>query len=202
MIWRSFLNIMLKKKLFFFLFLILCSYSLNLSALKKEFDFMGLKLGMTEEEVKNILSENPNLKIDESRYLGKINEATPFILKAVYPPFIPNIYVQFYSNISYGITIQLNSGYFDFFSLSEKLEDKYGTPFLRSSRLVLWQDVTGDSVSNTSRFVKLRLEYPTTVKVFDEILMKQVNSEVSQNIVKMTNQSLIASNRRAILEEL
>jgi hypothetical protein len=173
-----------------------------LSALKKEFDFMGLKLGMTEEEVKNILSENPNLKIDESRYLGKINEATPFILKAVYPPFIPNIYVQFYSNISYGITIQLNSGYFDFFSLSEKLEDKYGTPFLRSSRLVLWQDVTGDSVSNTSRFVKLRLEYPTTVKVFDEILMKQVNSEVSQNIVKMTNQSLIASNRRAILEEL
>lgn len=167
--------------------------------LKREFDFMGLRLGISQEQAIQLISVNSNLRIDESRFFGKINEATPFIIKAVYFPYINNIYIQFYDNKAYGITIQFNPAYFDFLTLTEKLETKYGSPVSKTSRLVQWNTLTN---SQPRSDIKLRLEHPSTVKVFDKVLMMQVNTELSQNIVKITNESLIQSNRRALLEEL
>jgi hypothetical protein len=167
----------------------------------KEFEFMGIKLGMTEQDVTNIVSQSQLLQIDESRYFGKINDATPFIMKASYFPYIQNLYVQFFSNTAYGITIQFNPGYFDFYSISDTLEKKYSAPSLKTSRLVLWDRFQTNS-NPAFKDIRMRLEYPTTVKVFDYQIMKQVNTELSQNIVRITNESMIASNRRALMDEL
>lgn len=166
--------------------------------LKKDFEFMGLKLGQTQSEVTNIMESSQTLKIDESRFFGLMNEKVPFIIKATYFPLIDNLYVNFYSNSSYGITIQFNHYYFDFLSLSETLQDKYGTPKRRSSKLVEWEDVFTNGVP----FIKLRLEAPCTVKVYNYLIMKQVNTSLSQEIVKYTNQSYIQSTKRALLNEL
>ncbi len=200
--------------------------------LTKEFSFMGLKLGMTESEVTDILTRGSMLQIDESRYFGKINEAVPFIIKADYYPFIDGVYIQFYNNSAYGITIQFNQGYFDFFSIFDKLRDKYGPPSIKTSKLVLWDESASAAVSNAPLLspsnsiqsnsvmtdsaltnpassvlnspnsgTKLRLEFPSTVKVINYDIMQKVNSELSQNTVRITNESIIQSNRRALLDE-
>ncbi len=188
------------------LMLLLIFLSAELFGLKKDFNFMGLKLGMTQQEITNVLLLNPRLKIDESRFFGKINDALPFIIKAVYPPYIDNIYAQFYSNICYGITIQFNPDYFDYFSLSENLEDKYGMPKLKTSRIVLWEGIFTNSPDQGSKDqgkdIRLRLEYPSTVKIFNYKMMNEMNNELHQNNIKITNESVDESNRRAILSEL
>lgn len=167
-------------------------------SLKKDFEFMGLKLGQTQDEVTNIIYRSEVMKIDESRFFGNMNEQIPFIIKANYFPMINNLYVQFYSNASYGITIQFNPNYFDFLGLSETLQDKYGGPKKRTSKLVEWED----AVTNGGRNIRLRLEHPSTVKVYDHLIMKKVNTELSQNIVKYTNTSYIQSTKRMLLNEL
>lgn len=172
-----------------------------LFALKHEFNFLGLHLGMTQAEVTNALAAHPRLSIDESRYFGKINDATPFIIKATYFPYIETLYVQFYSNSAYGITVQFNPKHFDYFTILDKLEDKYGTPGKKSSSLSTWDQVVTNSASPSST-IQLRLEYPSTVKILDQTMMIRMNSEVSQQILRITNESLNASNRRALLDEL
>ncbi len=157
---------------------------------------------MKFDEITNIIEKNDKLRLDESRFFGKINEAVPFIIKATYFPFIESILVQFHNDISYGITIIFNPGYFDFYTLAVKLQEKYGSPLLRTSKLILWEGSGSTNRANNSDPIKLRLEYPSTVKVIDFNIMKQVNTELSQNIAKITNESIIQSNKRALLDEL
>lgn len=169
---------------------------------KKEFSYYGLKLGLTMEETMDIIEKNGILKIDESRFFGKINDPVPFILKATYRPFINQLYVQFYSNVSYGITIQFNSSYFDFFTLSERLEDVYGVPTKKTSKFVEWRTLSNfQNIAGVNSDIVLRLEYPSTVKVFDNIILLKLNSEVSQKIILTTNQTFINSNRNVLLNE-
>lgn len=183
-------------------FLILTFFLSFSYPLRKEFEYLELKLGMSFADVTNIIEKSEKLRIDESRFFGKINEEVPFIIKATYFPFIESILIQFHNDKSYGITIIFNPGYFDFFTLAGKLQEKYGTPLLRTSKLILWEGSGSTNNGNTSDPVKLRLEYPSTVKVIDYNIMKQVNTELSQNIVKITNESIIQSNKRALLDEL
>ncbi|MGC8764391.1 MAG: hypothetical protein ACP5QT_00680 [Brevinematia bacterium] len=177
--------------------------SLQAFGLKKEFSYYGLKLGLSFDETLAILETNKIFKIDESRFFGKINEPVPFIIKATYKPYISQIYVQFYSNVAYGITIQFNNSYFDYFSLSEKLEDSYGTPSKKTSKITEWKTLSNfqNILGNMSDII-LRLEYPSTVKVFDNNILLKLNSEVRENIIRTTNLSTINSNRKALLNEL
>lgn len=190
------------KKFLFLLCLFTFSFS-RINGLKKEFSFYGLKLGLSQEETISLLKENTLFKIDEARFFGKINEPVPFIVKASYEPYIPNLYVQFYSNIAYGITIQFNQAYFDFFTLSETLEDKYGLADVKTSKVVEWYKLSNwqNLLGKESKII-LRLEYPSTVKVYDETILLKLNSEISQNIIEFTNLSIINSNRKALLNEL
>jgi hypothetical protein len=162
--------------------------------LKKEFNFMGIKLGMTGTEISNSVAKSDNLKIDDSRFLGKINEAIPYTLKIDSHPFIQNIYIQFYQGKSFLITILLNEKYFDFYYLTEKLEDKYGIPILKTSKSVKWESGTDN--------VRLVLEKPSTIKVFDMFIMKKLQTEISQKNYLMTNNSILQYEKNLILDEL
>ncbi len=182
------------------LFIIFCF--IPFYAVKKEFSYYGLKLGLTLEESIEIVEKSGILKIDESRFFGKINDPVPFILKATYKPFINQLYVQFYSNVAYGITIQFNSSYFDFFTLTERLEDVYGQPTKKTSKFVEWKTLSNyQNIAGVNSDIVLRLEYPSTVKVFDNIILLKLNSEVSQKIILTTNQTFINSNRTILLNE-
>lgn len=167
------------------------------SAVKTSFDYLGFRLGMSEDEVNTILSANSRLKVNESRYLGKINDPVPFILKITYEPYIPLIYLQFYSNQVCVISVYFNQAFFDFYTLAETLENKYGTPALRTPQLVRWDSLT--NTQNPSNTVRMQLEYPTTVKVMDYSLMLRLNEETSNAIFRITNNSIIQSNKRELL---
>jgi hypothetical protein len=148
---------------------------------------------MSENEIKEAINAHPDLKADESRYLGKINDAIPFILKAHYRPYIENIYIHFYKEKSYQIIILLNPRYFDFLNMSKTLETKYGAPSKSTSQIVEW----GNDTNN----IRLFLEYPATVKVYDDALMTQLHTELSQNIIMITNQAPREQARKKILDE-
>ena len=146
-------------------------------------------------------TEGSLLKIDESRFFGKINDAVPFIIKADYYPFIDGLFVQFYNNSAYGITIQFDPGYFDYQSISDKLQEKYGPPVLLTSKVAIWDDSQSNTgITNTG--IKLRLEYPSTVKVLNYDVMSKVNSDLNQSMIRITNESIIQSNRKALLDDL
>jgi len=189
------------KKLMLILLVLIFIFSFSFGE-KKEFSYFGLKLGISMDETISIIESNNLLKIDESRFFGKINEPVPFIVKATYQPFIPQIYVQFYSNISYGITIHFNPAYFDYFTLCKTIEEKYGKADRRTSKFALWSGLSNyKNILGVESKVILKVEFPSTVKVYDEIVLLHLNSEISQNIVRVTNMSVINSNRRALLNE-
>jgi hypothetical protein len=162
--------------------------------LKKEFDFMGIKLGMTGPEISNSIAKSETLKIDDTRYLGKINEAIPYTMKIDSHPYIQNIYIQFYKGKSFLIILLLNQKYFDFYNLTEKLEDKYGIPLQKTSKIVKWENGTDN--------VRLVLESPATIKVFDTVIMKKLQTEISQKNYLMTNNSILQYEKNLILDEL
>ena len=170
--------------------------------IKTEFGFYGIKIGMPLDEINAIAAQNVNLKIDESRFFGKINDITPFIIKMTFFPYINNIYIQLYSNITYSITIQLNENYFDFFSITEKLEDKYGPSKIKTSKIIIWENLTTSYTNfpGLTNNIKLQLEYPSTIKVFDYEIMKKLHLDL--NIIKLTNVSIVESNKQKILNEL
>lgn len=174
------------------------------SSQKRYFSYMNLTLGQTQQEAENIISTSEDFKIDESRYFGKINEQTPFILKATYKPFINNLYMQFYSNICFHITIEYNSNYFDYLSLAEKLEDIYGRPSLRTATFAAWYGIltNGQRGENGEIDVRLQLEAPSTVKVYDYVLMKKMNTELSNIIFLITNQTIIETEKRRLMNQL
>lgn len=149
------------------------------------FDFMGLSLGMTQDETRSALSNSSKLRIDDTRYLDLLNEAYPFTLKATYFPFIDKIYIDFFHAHSYQLTFQMNPHYFDYLTLADTLTRKYGEPVVRTPRFVRW-----NSGTNASGNVRLTLEYPATVKIYDYGVMLQLHTELSQLITIMTNDSV------------
>ncbi|URA11149.1 hypothetical protein [Thermospira aquatica] len=171
---------------------------------KRYFSYMGLTLGQTQQEAEDIIAKSEDFKIDEARFFGKINEQTPFILKATYKPFINNLYMQFYSNVCFHITIEYNSNYFDYLSLVEKLEDTYGKPSIRTANFAAWYGVltNGTRGENGEIDVRLQLEAPSTVKVYDYVLMKKMNTELSNIIFLITNQTIIETEKRRLMNEL
>jgi len=184
--------------------LLFCLVSLLLMGQKRFFNYMGLTLGQTQQQAEDIIASSEDFKIDESRFFGKINEQTPFILKATYKPFINNLYLQFYSNICFHITIEYNSNYFDYLSLAEKLEDIYGKPSIRTANFAAWYGVltNGTRGENGEIDVRLQLEAPSTVKVYDYVLMKKMNAELSNIIFLITNQTIIETEKRRLMNEL
>ncbi len=182
------------RQLFLVLFLFLTLNSGFSLQQIQEFDFRGLKLGMTKDEVFNTLSSQWDVKIDQTRYLGKINDEYPYTLKAYIYPFVRHIYVEFYKNQAYVISLQYNVRYFDFFQLTQKLEDKYGTPSHKTSKVVRWE--------SDKHNIKLNLEYPTTVKVYDQDLLMKMHFELSNNTTIWTNKTIRQQQKEALLDEL
>ncbi len=184
----------LRYRLSFAVSLFLLLFSTGLSAEVRAFDFMGLSLGMSQAETRSAISNSQALKIDDTRYLDLLSEAYPFTLKATYFPFIDEVYIDFFHGLSYQLTFQMNPVYFDYLTLADTLERKYGPPVQRTSRFVRWI-----SDPNDASQLRLTLEYPSTVKIFDYNVMLELHTELSQLITVMTNDTV---DRRLVREIL
>lgn len=181
-------------KSFLFTTLLLLSATRLWTAELRDFQWRGLMLGMDKETVFSLLTNQYDVRVDKSRYLGFMNDEYPFTLKAYIFPYIRRIYIEFYQNQAYVISLQYNPGYYDFFQLTQKLENSYGDPVRKTTRLVQWED--------PDRQLVLNLEYPTTVKIYDQSLLLRMNHELSNNTTIYTNQTVREQQRQALLDEL
>lgn len=164
----------------------------------QDFSFLGLDIGMTSEEILVTISNNSYLIPSEDYLLMQLVPSTPYtlVLKGndTNNMMIDKVFIDFFEKKSYQITIFLNSEYFSFYTLSEKLLDKYGTPTNRSSIKVTWY--------NTNLTYRLTLENPATIKITDFNILQKVLNYQKQQIEQGISESADYQQRQFILDEL
>lgn len=170
---------------------------IGLWAYNKDFNFIGLSLGQTRAQTMKVIASNKNLRQDRGRYLGLINEAEPFTLKIKYGPvkLLNRIFIQYFEGKSYEIILLFNQKYYDFYTLTERMEDKYGEPVLKTAHLVRWK--------HDSREEQISLEAPGTFKIINIKALRKLEDLSSNriNIFKQTNHTSAYSNSVQLLNE-
>ncbi|MGL4561806.1 MAG: hypothetical protein ACRCV0_05925 [Brevinema sp.] len=181
---------------YFYLLLFLCFKTFIFS---QEFNFLGIRLGMTSEEILEVIKDSKDIIPSEDILLKQLIYPTPvtLVLKGnnTNNNVIQKIHIDIYQNTNYQITIFLNKEYFSFYTLSEKLLDKYGVATERSSQRVIW-------FLNQEKTNKLSLEYPSIIKIVNTSILNQVSELQNQNIEQNISESINYKNRQRILDEL
>ncbi|MGL4394634.1 MAG: hypothetical protein ACRCS8_05360 [Brevinema sp.] len=178
------------------LFIFLTLHSLSFS---QDFNFFGIKLGMNSDEVLEVVKNSKDIIPSEDILLKQLIPPTPvtLVLKGnnTNNNAIKRVHLDLYQTTNYQITIMLNSDYFSFYTLSEKLLDKYGTNAQRTSRRVTW-------FLNEENTVKLTLEYPSTIKVVDLPTLQQVHTLQEKTIEQKISESINYKEFEFILDNL
>ncbi len=119
--------------------------------------FRGIALGMSLEQVKDILINDPyfNYHGDPDTYILPAKEQS--LLECTGNSYIKRAYFQFHDNKLYIMIVELNQDKIDFYTLFNTLTKKYGKYSSFSPGVVMWliNDIT------------LVLEHPVSVKYID-----------------------------------
>jgi len=180
-------------KIFLILFLFL-----KINIYSQDFSFLGLEIGMSHNQVLSTIGNTSIIIPAEDNLLKQLIPPTPYtlVLKGnnTNNIMINRILLDFYQQKTYQITIFLNPIYFSFYTLSEKLLDKYGTSTNRSSIKVTWYDQDLN--------YRLTLENPATIKITDYNILQNVLEFQSNQIEQGISESADYKNREYILNEL
>jgi hypothetical protein len=119
-----------------------------------EVGYMGIRIGMTREEVLGFADERKIIEVPKNRDVEFFPVEDRKILTLSIRPEIPQMYLQFYGEKLYAITVTFDEKYIDFYALASELQKKYG-PY--TSLTPLWRswEVEG---------VEVKLEKPAVVK--------------------------------------
>lgn len=181
------------KNYLYFTLLLFCSQTFG-----QEFNFLGIQLGMTSEEIFEVIKNSQDVIPSEDRLLKQVIYETPvtIVLKGnnTNHNIIKKIHIDLYQNKNYQTTIFLNNEYFSFYTLSEKLLDKYGSVSNRTSQLVTW-------FLNQNQY-RLTLEYPSIIKITDLNIFNKVSKIQKQRIETNISETIDYQNRIRILNEL
>ncbi len=106
----------------------------------QETGFMGLDIGMTRDQIIAAAEKNDLITVPKNRDVEFFPVEQRKILTFSVKPEVPFIYLQFFDNILYALTVIFDEKYVDYFTIVKKLEDKYGaytalTPQWREWRL-------------------------------------------------------------------
>jgi hypothetical protein len=134
------------------LLLILLFTSVHLYAL--DIGFMGITLGMTRDEVLEFADNKDLIKVPKNRDVEFFPVENRKILTLSIEPEVPHIYLQFYNEKLYAITVVFDEDAVDFFTLARTLEEKYGPYTTLTPTWRKWK--TGGS--------EIKVEKPAVVK--------------------------------------
>ncbi len=164
----------------------------------QDFSFLGINFGMTQEEIIASIVDSEYIIVAEDVLLKQLILPTPYTLvlksKNSNNNLVHKVYIDFNETLSYQITIFLNPDYFSFYSLSEKMLDKYGIPQSRNTKKVTWYD--------TENINRATLEYPATIKFTDITILEAVLRRQNQILERGSSESLDYKKRQFILDEL
>ena len=119
--------------------------------------YRGVSLGMSLDEVKAALLDNPIFGYRGDRDVSFIPGGERQLIETSGISFIRNAWFQFYDGKLYNMSFALDSDRIDYFSLFSSLTDKYGEP----------QELSPSSAVWLSDAVRLSLERPLTIKYID-----------------------------------
>ncbi len=110
------------KSIFFFFIFTLAAASL----FAQEVGFMGINIGMSREEVLTSADENEIIEVPRNRDVEFFPVEDRKILTFSIKPEVPHIYLQFYDDRLYALTLIFNEKHIDYYTLINRLENKYG----------------------------------------------------------------------------
>jgi len=110
------------KKILCIIFLTFCPYFL----FAQETGFMGMNIGMTREEVFAVARGNELIAVPKNRDVDFFPIEQRKILTLSIKPEVPFIYLQFFNDTLYAITVLFDEKYVDYFTVSSRLQEKYG----------------------------------------------------------------------------
>lgn len=119
--------------------------------------YRELMLGMTLEEVKEILKEDSYFVYRGDADVTMFNNPSENVIDCRGSGFIDRAWFQFSDDRLFVMELELDRLMIDYFTLYAQLESKYGEPQAMTPQFATWE---GEGVS-------LSLEYPLTVKYLD-----------------------------------
>ena len=143
-----------KKRVAFCLFAAVWGLGVGLQARAADVGYMGIRIGMTREEVLSFADEREIIEVPKNRDVEFFPVEERKILTLSIRPEIPQMYLQFYNEKLYAITLTFDEKYIDFYTLASELEKKYGS---YTSLTPLWRSWEKDGV-------EVKLEKPAVVK--------------------------------------
>ncbi len=110
-----------KSIFFFFIFTIAAEF-----LFAEEVGFMGINIGMSRAEILKSAGENELIEVPGNRDVEFFPVEDRKILTFSIKPEVPHIYLQFYDDRLYALTLIFNEKHIDYYTLINRLENKYG----------------------------------------------------------------------------
>ena len=139
---------------FFFILVSLFLFFIPKAIYPMDIGFMGINIGMTREEVLNYADKNNLIHVPKNRDVELFPVEQRKILTLSVNPEIPHIYLQFYSDKLYAITVVFNNKYIDYYTLCDRIEKKYGEYIDLNPNWRKWE------IDN----IEIRAEKPAVIK--------------------------------------
>ncbi len=134
-------------------FIFICLF-LSIPLFAQEVGFMGINIGMTRDDVLSYADGREIIDVPKNRDVEFFPVEERKILALSIKPEVPHIYLQFYNETLYAITIVFDEKYIDYMTLTSKLEDKYGP----------YNELTPSSRKWYIDEVEIKVEKPAVVK--------------------------------------
>lgn len=158
------------------------SYAQNFEPLPKGFREISLGLGL--ESVKDELTRDSYFLYEGEPDVSLLPRPDYSIIECGGFRFIDDATFQFYEDILYTITINLNEDELDYFSLYTAFSDKYGPPEGLDPERAFWENES----------VRFSLERPLTVKYIDVEIFTRLREEAQME------ESFRAATRKEFIE--
>ena len=110
------------------------------AALPEDVGYLGINIGMSRTQVLEAAESNDMITVPKNRDVDFFPIEEREILTLSVKPEIPFIYLQFFDDVLYAITVIFDESYMDYYTLCNSLSERYGeytslTPQWRQWRL-------------------------------------------------------------------
>lgn len=139
----------MKSTIFTLIFLLL-----TFSLFASEVGFMGINIGMSRDQVLEAAGEQAIIEVPKNRDVEFFPVEERQILTLSIKPEIPFIYLQFFNDKLYAITVIFHERYMDYFTLGDRLQEKYSHYTALTPNWRKWE----------KDGIEIKLEKPAVVK--------------------------------------
>lgn len=139
--------------------------------------FRAISLGMSLETVKDELKADPVFGYRGERDFSLLPTKNRSSIETEGSAFISRVWLQFYNETLYTLTLKLNTDKVDYYSIYSHFVNKYGEPLDINPHRAIWENET----------TRITIERPLTVKyldlsTFSSLLDKSKTEKVKSDI--------------------